>query len=109
MFTSDLSVSEFVLLNEAGFPHPGRIDYVDPSVDPSSGTVQARGIFPNADRTILPGLFVRVRVVLGTKNDALLVPERALGTKPRKAQEHDDGRARENQGAGRQASRPAYG
>jgi RND family efflux transporter MFP subunit len=70
------------LLNEAGFPHPGRVDYVDPSVDPSSGTVQARGIFPNPNGMIVPGLFARIRVIRGKKENALLVPERAIGTDP---------------------------
>jgi membrane fusion protein (multidrug efflux system) len=70
------------LLNETGFPHPGRVDYVDPSVDPSTGTIQARGVFPNPDHTIIPGLFVRIRVPLQEKKDALLVPERALGRDP---------------------------
>ena len=43
-------------------------------------TVQARGIFPNPGRVIVPGLFVRVRVALDEKPNALLVPEEALGT-----------------------------
>ncbi len=46
----------------SGFPHAGMLDYSDPSVDPLSGTVQARGIFDNPDRVIVPGLFVRLRV-----------------------------------------------
>jgi len=39
-----------------------------------------RGQFPNADRTLLPGMFVRMRVPVARRTDALLVPERALGT-----------------------------
>ena len=68
------------LSNEDGFPHHGVLDYSDPSVDVASGTVLARGIFSNPDRVIVPGLFVRLRVALQEKPNALLVPERALGT-----------------------------
>jgi membrane fusion protein (multidrug efflux system) len=68
------------LANEEGFPHRGKLNYADPSVDPASGTILARGIFPNPGRVIVPGLFVRIRVALEEKPDALLVPEEALGT-----------------------------
>ena len=68
------------LANETGFPHNGVLNYSEPSVDVSSGTVLCRSVFPNPDRIILPGLFVRLRVALDERPDALLVPERALGT-----------------------------
>jgi RND family efflux transporter MFP subunit len=71
---------ELGLADEEGFPHRGVLDYSDPSVDPLTGTVTCRGIFANPELVILPGLFVRVRVVLEERPDALLVPERALGT-----------------------------
>ncbi len=67
------------LANEVGFPHKGKLNYADPAVDTASGTALARGIFANPDRVIIPGLFVRVRVALDERPDALLVPERALG------------------------------
>ena len=70
---------ELGLANEQGFPHMGQVDYTDPGIDPGTGTIRARGIFPNPDGTIVPGLFVRLRVPFETKGDALLVPERALG------------------------------
>lgn len=68
------------LATETGYPHQGRVDYVDPSVDTGTGTVQTRGIFANADGVIIPGLFVRVRLPFDFKADALLVPDRALGS-----------------------------
>jgi RND family efflux transporter MFP subunit len=76
----DEIVLDLGLANEAGFPHRGKVNYSDPSVDPASGTVLARGIFPNPDRVIVPGLFVRIRVALEERPNALLVPEEALGT-----------------------------
>jgi membrane fusion protein (multidrug efflux system) len=71
---------EMALAGESGFPHRGHLDYQDPSLDAGTGTVQVRGVFPNPDGSILPGLFVRLRVPVGERKGALLVPERALGT-----------------------------
>lgn len=71
---------ELSLADEKGYPHQGVIDYRDPGVDPGTGTIRVRGVFPNPDGLILPGLFVRVRMPTDQKKQALLVPERALGT-----------------------------
>jgi membrane fusion protein (multidrug efflux system) len=71
---------ELGLADEPGYPHRGLADYQDPGADPGTGTIRLRGIFPNPHGTILPGLFVRVRIPAGRRKDALLVPERALGT-----------------------------
>lgn len=71
---------EIGLMTEEGFPHKGRLDYVAPELDPATGTILVRGIFPNSDETLLPGFFVRIRVPTGrTVQNALLVPDRALG------------------------------
>lgn len=66
--------------SEAGHPHEGRLDFVDNGVDPQTGTIRARGVFPNADRRFTPGLFVRVKLPLSDRYPALLVNERAIGT-----------------------------
>jgi membrane fusion protein (multidrug efflux system) len=71
---------ELEMSDETGYPHKGRLDYADPTADAATGTVQARGLFENADHAILPGLFVRVRVPLQSGVDSLLLPERAIGT-----------------------------
>jgi membrane fusion protein, multidrug efflux system len=68
----------FGLSNEEGYPHEGRVDFASISVAPTTGTLQARGIFRNPDRSVLPGLFVRVRVPALEKKDALLVPGDAV-------------------------------
>jgi RND family efflux transporter MFP subunit len=68
------------LSNESGYPHEGRVDYVDNRVQADTGTIQVRGVFPNPDAVLLPGLFVRIRATLGKRENALLVPERALGS-----------------------------
>ncbi len=66
------------LLNEEGFPHPGRLDFASISVAPTTGTLQVRGIFPNHDRNVMPGLFVRVRVPFPQPRNGLLVPGAAV-------------------------------
>lgn len=71
---------EIGLQTEQGYPHAGVLDYVAPNVDQATGTLAARGIFENADRALLPGYFVRVRVPTARDQDVLLVPETALGS-----------------------------
>jgi RND family efflux transporter MFP subunit len=68
------------LQTEQGYPHSGLLDYAAPTVDSSTGTLAVRGILQNSDRALLPGLFVRVRVPIGTQDNALLVPDVALGS-----------------------------
>ena len=67
------------LQTETGYPHTGQLDYVAPTMDPESGTLSARALMPNADLTLLPGMFLRVRVPLGVDKGALMVPDTALG------------------------------
>ncbi|CAL1240753.1 efflux RND transporter periplasmic adaptor subunit [Candidatus Methylocalor cossyra] len=68
------------LADETGYPHRGVLDFTGITVTPSTGTLLLRGIFPNPDGKILPGLFARVRVEkLNGARMALLVPETALG------------------------------
>ncbi|MCW2275674.1 RND family efflux transporter MFP subunit [Rhodoblastus acidophilus] len=70
---------EAALSDETGFPHQGTLQYVAPSIDPSTGTLFVRGILPNPKRALLPGVFVRVRLPMGKViQSALLVPQRAL-------------------------------
>src|SRR5262249_28486679 len=70
---------EVGLQTETGYPHRGVLDYSSPDVNQSTGTLQVRGIFANANRALLPGYFVRVRVPLRPEQ-ALLVPEVAVGS-----------------------------
>ena len=72
-------VLQMGLGDEEGFPHEGRFDFAELGVDPETGTTLRRGIFPNPDGTIVPGLFARVRGAVGDPSPRLLVPERALG------------------------------
>ncbi len=69
------------LANEEGFPHEGMLDFAESGVDPGTGTLQLRGVFPNpgSSPVLLPGLFARLRMPIDTRADALLVSERAIG------------------------------
>jgi membrane fusion protein, multidrug efflux system len=68
------------LANESGFPHEGRLDFVDNQVDPQSGTIRTRAVFSNRSRALTPGLFARVKLVGTEKKNALLVRDAAIGT-----------------------------
>lgn len=72
--------AEVGLQSETGYPHKGLLDYAAPTINPATGTLPVRAIFQNADRALLPGNFVRVRVPVRQVPDALLVPDVALGS-----------------------------
>lgn len=71
------NVAYLGLTTDTGFPYVGEVDFASNRVDPETGTIEMRAIFPNPDATIVPGLFARVRLPL-TREKALLVPEVAL-------------------------------
>jgi len=71
---------EVGLQTETGYPHEGKLDYVAPTINQSTGTLAARGLVPNDKRVLLPGYFVRVRVPFDQEKAALLVPDTALGS-----------------------------
>jgi len=71
------------LQNETGYPHQAMLDFVDSDIDQSTGTLQLRGTIANQDYEFLPGMFARVQVPVGTLDNALLIPDRALGVDQR--------------------------
>ena len=71
-------VVEMAREGDAEFKFRGTIDYYDPKVNEATGTLRMRAVFDNADKQLVPGLFVRVRIAAGVLPDALLVPESAL-------------------------------
>ena len=72
--------AEVELADETGFPHKGYMDFVDNRIDPNTGTMRARGVFSNADHSLSPGFFARIRIPGSGKYPALLIPDRALGS-----------------------------
>lgn len=67
------------LANENGFPHEGKMDFVDNVLRPDTGTIRARGVFPNQDKLMAPGFFARVRIPGSGEYDALLIRDEAIG------------------------------
>ena len=69
---------ELKLGDGSPYPYAGRIDFVDPTIEPTRGTVSVRALVPNPDGVLKPGEFVRVVVVFPDVTDAVLVPQRAV-------------------------------
>jgi membrane fusion protein, multidrug efflux system len=78
---NDLSV-ELLYAPDAVYTQRGRIDTAAQRVDPQTGTVQARAIFPNPDGVLLPGQFVRVRILGNTLPNAIVIPRQAVSQGP---------------------------
>ena len=72
------------LANETGFPHEGKLEFVDNRVDPATGSVRMRAVFSNPDGALAPGLFARVQMAGGngtaSETKAALITDRAVGT-----------------------------
>jgi RND family efflux transporter MFP subunit len=62
-----------------GYPFQGKLDFAAIELTSGTGTLELRGVFPNPDARLLPGLFVRIRAPLGETPQALLVPEAVIG------------------------------
>jgi membrane fusion protein (multidrug efflux system) len=69
---------QLLLADSSIFEHEGRIDFADLRVDPETGSLTMRAVFPNPRRRILPGSFVRARLLGATRTDAVLVPQTAV-------------------------------
>jgi RND family efflux transporter MFP subunit len=68
------------LSDEQGWPHDGRMDFVDNEIDGGTGTIRGRAVFPNPGMLLTPGMFARLRLAGSAEHDALLLPQAALGT-----------------------------
>ena len=64
---------------EAGRTYKGFVQNFDNRLDPASGTIRVRAKFPNADASLVPGMFVSVRLASSRERDLMLIPERAVG------------------------------
>jgi membrane fusion protein (multidrug efflux system) len=65
------------------YPHEGKLDFADVSMKTDTGSRQGRFVFPNADRKVLPGQFVKIRVLGYVRPNAILVPQRAVQQGPK--------------------------
>jgi RND family efflux transporter MFP subunit len=73
-------IVELKLLDEKTFEHRGYMDFVDNTIDRSSGTIRGRASFSNPDAVLTPGMFGRIRVPGSPTYNALLLPDAAIGT-----------------------------
>jgi membrane fusion protein (multidrug efflux system) len=75
--TGGVNAAKVTLILEDGrhYPEIGKLQFTDVSVDQGTGSVTIRAIFPNKDRVLLPGMFVRARIDEGTNDHALVVPQ----------------------------------
>src|SRR6266478_3216463 len=69
---------QLILADGTVYSHPGRAAALDRQVDVTSGTVLARGVFPNPGNLLRPGQYAKVRAVVEVKKSALLIPQRAV-------------------------------
>lgn len=68
------------LANEEGFPHDGRMDFVDNQLNVRTGTIRARALLDNKEGLFTPGMFARVQLLGSIEHEAILIEERAIGT-----------------------------
>ena len=68
------------LPDETDFRHEGTMDFVDNRIDPLTGTIRGRAVLDNSDGLLVPGQFVRLRLIGETRPGAVLVPDDAIGT-----------------------------
>lgn len=65
------------------YEHPGELEFSEVSVDAGTGSVVLRAVFPNPDRVLMPGMFVRAQLVAGTRSEAILAPQQGVTRTPR--------------------------
>lgn len=65
------------------YEHEGELEFSEVSVDPSTGSVTLRAVFPNPDRLLLPGMFVHAQLVSGERSEAILAPQQGITRNPR--------------------------
>jgi membrane fusion protein (multidrug efflux system) len=73
---------KLLLENGAAYPLEGSLKFSDVTVDPSTGSVTLRSLFPNPKQQLLPGMFVRAIIQEGVKEQAILVPQRGVTRNP---------------------------
>lgn len=74
----DISGVELVLPDGSTYAQRGKINFLGSTIDPNLGTLQLRAEFPNAEGKLLPGQFVRARLLLGEREGVFLVPQSAV-------------------------------
>jgi len=79
----DLDKVRLVLEDDTMYGPPGTLEFRDVTVDPSTGSVNLRAVFPNPEGILLPGMFVRAIVMEGVNEQAILIPQQAVSRDPK--------------------------
>ena len=74
---------EVIMADNSEYPDEGTLQFSDITVDPSTGSVLLRVVVPNPDGSLLPGMYVRARMVEGINNQAILVPQQGVSRDPK--------------------------
>jgi len=69
---------ELILADDSVYPSKGKIDFIDRSVDPTTGAMLVQASFPNADGLLRPGLFAKIRAMGRVVEDGILIPQRCV-------------------------------
>lgn len=74
---------ELIISNNQPYPHTGTLEFSDVTVDPTTGSITLRALFPNPDHLLLPGMFVRAKLDEGINPDVILVPQQSVSRNQR--------------------------
>ena len=78
LVATDKAEVQILLPDGSTYSHKGSLDFADLAVDPQTGAVDLRALVPNPDHALLPGMFVKIRLTLGTLHNAFLLPQSAI-------------------------------
>lgn len=78
LVSPDKAEVQIVLPDASTYAHTGTLDFTDTAVDPQTGAVDLRALVPNPDHALLPGMFAKIRLTLGTLHHAFLLPQSAI-------------------------------
>ena len=79
---ADAATITLLLEDGSEYPLAGKLQFTDITVDPNTGSVTVRAVFPNPDHVLLPGMFVRARIEAGVNDQAMLVPQQGVTRNP---------------------------
>lgn len=71
-----------MLEDGSAYPHEGKLEFSEVSVDAGTGSVVLRAVFPNPDKMLMPGMFVHAQLVAGVKSEAILAPQQGVTRTP---------------------------
>jgi membrane fusion protein (multidrug efflux system) len=78
LVATDKAEVQIVLPDGSTYSHKGSLDFADLAVDPETGAVDLRALVPNPEHALLPGMFVKIRLTLGSLHNAFLLPQSAI-------------------------------